>query len=89
MSLDQFRLTFLEGYGFSDFLLDISTMLLGNSDAGVTSYSCTFLGRELDAGLLLLEGYGFTDFLLDISTMLSGNSDADVTSYRCTFLGRE
>ena len=56
MSLDQFRLTFLEGYGFSDFLLDISTMLLGNSDAGVTSYSCTFLGRELDAGLLLLDG---------------------------------
>jgi len=75
-SLDQFLLTFLEGYGFADFLLDISTMLSGNSDADVTSYRCTFLGREWDAGLLLLDAailLGVVGALLTIDAVIAGN----------------
>jgi len=75
-SLDQFLLTFLEGYGFADFLLDISTMFSGNSDADVTSYRRTFLGREWDAGLLLLDAailLGVVRALLTIDAVIAGN----------------
>jgi len=75
-SLDQFLLTFLEGYRFADFLLDISTMLSGNSDTDVTSYRCTFLGREWDAGLLLLDAailLGVVGALLTIDAVIAGN----------------
>ena len=75
-SLDQFLLTFLEGYGFADFLLDISTMFSGNSDADVTSYRRTFLGREWDAGLLLLDAailLGVVRALLTIDAIIAGN----------------
>ena len=75
-SLDQFLLTFLEGYGFADFLLDISTMLSGNSDADVTSYRCTFLGREWDARLLLLDAavlLGVVRALLTVNAVFAGH----------------
>ena len=51
-------------------------MFSGNSDADVTSYRRTFLGREWDAGLLLLDAailLGVVGALLTIDAIIAGN----------------
>ena len=75
-SFDQFLLAFLEGYRFADFFLHVGAMLSGNGDADVASYSCTFLGREWDARLLLLDAavlLGVVRALLTVNAVFAGH----------------